>query len=104
MEERLSPAQPRRILPCLQRYRTARDDAAGGNQVRYVFPLLLDRSTLRPDHALRAAESVSFALPNRVARIEGNSATGRGGRASAESISRLRSEHRGVRPARRRAG
>ena len=40
------------------------DDAAGGNQVRHVFSLLLNRSAPRPNHALRAAASVSSALPN----------------------------------------
>ena len=35
-------------------------------------------------------QSVSFALPNGVARAKGNSAKGRGGRSAIESISRLR--------------
>jgi hypothetical protein len=44
----------------------------------------------RPDHAVRATESLSFALPNGVACAEGNSAKGRGGRSAIESISWLR--------------
>ena len=58
---------PRRILPRLQRHRPTGDDVAGGSEIRHVFPLLLDRSAPRPHHALRAAASVSFALPNRMA-------------------------------------
>ena len=56
-----------RIFPRLQRDRPARDDAAGGSEVRHVFPLLLNRPAPRAHHALRAATSVSFALPNRMA-------------------------------------
>ena len=56
LEKCLPAAQSRRILPRLQRNRTARHDAAGGSEVRYVLPLLLDRSTQRADHALRAAQ------------------------------------------------
>src|SRR5439155_15612923 len=97
MEERLSIAQSRRILPRLQRHRTARDDAAGGDQVRYVLPLLFHRPAPRPHHAVRTAESVSFALSDRVARAKGNFAKGRGGRTAIEPISRLRPEHGGVR-------
>src|SRR5215469_5998566 len=104
MEERLSIAQSRRILPCLQRYRTVGDDAAGGNQVRHVFPVLFDRSATCPDHALRTAKSVSSALPNGVACAKGNSAKGRGGRSAIESISWLRPKYRGICRARRCSG
>src|SRR5262249_11230144 len=64
LEECLSTAQPRRILPCLQRNRAVSDDVAGGSEVRHVLPLLFDRPTSRAHHGVRAAAPVSPALPN----------------------------------------
>src|SRR5438132_12901405 len=104
MEERLSPPQFRGIFPRLRRDWTTRNDATGGSEIRYVLPLLLDRSAERADHAVRAAASVPFALPNRMAGAARDPAKGPRWRPNLESISRLRSEHGRVCDPGRRAG
>src|SRR3982751_6358644 len=70
VEKRLSPSQPGRILPGLQRDRPAGDDVTRRIEVRNVFPLLFNRSAEGADHALRTTPSLPFALSNRLAGAE----------------------------------
>ena len=68
MEERLPRREPGRVLRGLPRVGPERDDAAGGDRLRRVLPLLRDRPQVRPHHAVRPASAARTTATSRTAR------------------------------------